>query len=224
MFEVDGKKFPNITHIKHQDIDEAVRLMDPELNISTAEFRQQWEIVWQKLLPVYFRNLNGKKSNVGLTIVLRAANAGFLAMKERLLGYGMPVFTIWTARNETSIQAEILRCNLPRTISDGMPALILDLMCATATSSDITIQELIDRGFNDKDITCIFGVASKDGLEMLQNKYPDVKIIVGFTGPNIGLNPANGYVIYLDTGKMVVGDAGDRWMGITSDGKLLSLL
>jgi uracil phosphoribosyltransferase len=191
--------------------------MQPSLKLSTAEFRQQWEVVYQNLLPVFFRNLKSGGKNIGLTIVLRAANAGFLAMKERLLIYGMPVFTIWTARDEISVKAEILRCNLPEEIPKGMSALILDLMCATATSSDTTIQELKKRGF--RDITCIFGVATPEGLKVLKDKHPDVKNIVGFTGPNIGLK--KGYIVYLDTGEMVVGDAGDRWMGITSDGKLL---
>lgn len=219
MVKINGEEFPNVMHVRDSEIDDAVLLMNPELNISTAKFRQEWETVYQKLLSVYFRNLNGSKGNVGLTIVLRAANGGFLAMKERLLEYGLPVFTMWTARNEISIRADILRCNLPNEIPDGMPALILDLMCATATSSDTTICELKKRGF--KEITCIFGVASQEGLKALQDNHPDVKIIVGFTGPNIGLNPKNGYVIYRDTGKDVVGDAGDRWMGITSKGKLL---
>lgn len=218
MLEIKGEDFPNVTHVRSQEIDEAVRLMQPDLELPTAEFRQQWEIVYKKLLPIYFRNLNGSKRNVGLTIVLRAANAGFLAMKERLLTYGMPVFTIWTARDEISIKAAVLRSNLPKQIPDGMPALILDLMCATATSSDTTIQELKKRGF--KNITCIFGVAATEGLRLLKDKHPEVKIIVGFTGPNIGLNK-KGYIIYLDTGEMVVADAGDRWMGITSSGELL---
>lgn len=221
MIEIKGENFPNVTHVRNQGINEAVRLMQPELNLSTAEFRQYWEMIYQILLPIYFRNLNGRKGNVGLTIVLRAANAGFLAMKERLLEYGMPIFTMWTARNEISIQAEILRCNLPKEIPNGMPALILDLMCATATSSDTTIQELKKCGF--KDITCIFGVAAPEGLKVLRDNHSDVKNIVGFTGPNIGLDKKNGYIIYLDTGKMVVGDAGDRWMGITSKGKLLDM-
>lgn len=218
MLEINGDKFPNVFCVTNKEIKEAVRMMQPDLNISTTKFRQHWENVFQILLPVYFKNLNGSKNNVGLTIVLRAANAGLLAMKERLLEYGMPVFTIWTARDEISIKAAILRCNLPEKIPKGMPALILDLMCATATSSDKTIQELKKRGFEK--ITCIFGVAAPEGLKVLRNLHPDVKNIVGFTGPNIGLNE-KGYIVYLDTGKMVVGDAGDRWMGITSKGELL---
>lgn len=218
MLKIDDEEFPNVIHVKNKKINEAVRRMYPDLNIPTAEFRQQWEIVYQRLFPAYFRNMYGCKDNVGLVIILRAANAGLLAMKENLLKYGMPVFMVWTARNEIFIRAEMLKCNLPDEIPRGMPALILDPMCATATSSIVAIQELKSRGF--KDITCIFGVASKDGLKTLRNNHPDVKNIVGFTGPNIGLN-ADGYVIYLDTGKPVIGDAGDRWTGITSGGELL---
>lgn len=125
---------------------------------------------------------------------------------------------VWAVRDEISIQAQMLSCNLPDEIPQGMSALILDPMCATATSSIMMIRDLKSRGFED--ITCIFGVASKDGLKTIRNSHPDVKIITGFTGPNIGLNK-KGYVIYLDTGIPVVGDAGDRWTGITSKGKLL---
>ncbi|MDP3057494.1 MAG: uracil phosphoribosyltransferase [bacterium] len=218
MLEINGEEFPNVEYVQNAQINIAVDRMHPDLNLSTAKFRQQWEIIYKRLLSVYFRSLNGNKDNVGLVIILRAANAGLLAMKERLLRYEMPVFMVWTFRNEISIQAEMLNCNLPREIPRGMPVLILDPMCATATSSIMTIQELKKRGF--KDITCIFGVASKDGLKALRDNHPDVKNIVGFTGTNIGLNE-KGYVIYLDSGKPVVGDAGDRWMGITSKGNLL---
>lgn len=218
MLEIDSEKFPNVTHISDSEINKAVHLMRPGLNISIAEFRRQWEIVYQKLLPAYFDNLKGDKGNVGLVVVLRAANAGFLAMKDNLLEYGMSVFLVWTFRNEISIQAEMLRCNLPQEAPRDMPILLLDSMCATGTSSIMTIEELKKRGF--RDITCIFGVASKDGLKVLRDSHPDVKIIVGFTGPNIGLN-SKGYVIYLDSGEPVVDDAGDRWMGITGKGKIL---
>jgi uracil phosphoribosyltransferase len=215
---IEKENFPNVIRVKSKRIDKAVFRMHPDLDIPAAEFRRQWEIVYRRLLPVYFKNLKGNEDSVGLVIILRAASAGLLAMKERLLKYDMPVFMVWAARNEITIQAQMLNCNLPDEIPGDMPALILDPMCATATSSIMTIQDLKGRGF--KDITCIFGVASKDGLKTIRDSHPDVKNIVGFTGPNIGLNE-KGYVIYLDTGIPVVGDAGDRWTRITGKGKLL---
>lgn len=217
LMRMDGEEFPNAIRVDDGEINRAVRMMRPSVNISTAEFRRKWEIIYQKLLPVYFNNFKGDKKNIGLVVILRAGSAGFLAMKDTLLEYDMSVFLVWTFRNEISIEAEMLRCNLPERAHPGMVALVLDPMLATGTSSILTIDELRRRGFWD--ITCIFGVASIDGLRKLRDNCPSVKSIVGFTGPNIRLNE-KGYVVY-ESGEPVVDDAGDRWMGLTGKGNLL---
>ena len=218
MIDISGEEFPKVTYVKHQEVYDAIERMRPSLGISTVEFRQKWETVFQHLLEEFFENLDDKESSVGLTIILRAANAGFLAMKERLLTHNIPIFTIWADRNEKTIKASILHCNLPKEIPEGMQALIVDPMCATATSIDETIKELRLCGF--KNMTFICGVAAQEGLRFLKDKHSDVKIITGLAGSNIGLNK-KGYIIYLDTEELVVNDAGNRWMGITGDGELM---
>ncbi|MEA2098376.1 MAG: uracil phosphoribosyltransferase [Patescibacteria group bacterium] len=218
MIEIDGVKFPNVIYVEHKEINDAVKLMKPSLDLPTVQFRQQWEIVFERLLSKFFENLNDSESNVGLTIVLRAANAGFLAMKERLLAHSIPIFTVWANRDEETIKASILHCNLPKEIPKGMQALMVDPMCATATSIDETIKELKSCGFEA--LTFVCGIVTPEGLKFLKDEHPDVKIITGLTGPNIGLNK-KGYIIYLDTEEPVAGDVGDRWMGITGDGELI---
>lgn len=217
--------FPNVIHIKSKSIDNAVELMRPSRKITRPVFRQQWEIIFNELLSAYFDNLGVRANNVGVTVILRAGLAGFLAMKERLLNTAMPVFPVWANRDEVSIKADILRCNIPdQAPMDGM-ALVLDPMCATGTSSDTVITQLKECGY--RDITVIFGVASPEGLKTISDHHLDAKIIVGFTGSHLGLN-SRGYVIYLDTNpdpelcEAVIGDAGDLWMGITSKRILLA--
>ena len=218
MINIDGEEFSKVTYVKHQEVFDAIERMRPSLSISTVEFRQKWETVFQHLLEEFFESLNDN-SNVGLTIILRAANAGLLAMKEKLLTHNIPIFTIWADRNEETIKASILHCNLPKEIPKEMQALIVDPMCATATSVDETIKELRLCGFED--LTFLCGVAAQGALKFMKDKHPDVKIITGLAGSNIGLNK-KGYIIYLDTSELVVGDAGNRWMGITGEGELMS--
>lgn len=215
-----NKKIVNITKINSIEINKMVAKMRPDLKISTAEFRCLCEKIFNILLATYFKNFKGNKNHIGLTIVLRAASAGFLAMKNRLLQYNMPVFLIWVSRDEITIKASTLNCNLPQKVSSNMPALILETMCATATSVDETMKQLLKRGFKEKNITFICAIASPEGLNFLRDNYPQLKVITGFTGSHIGLNEKK-YIIYLDNKKMVVGDAGDRWMGIPFKGKLL---
>jgi len=210
----------NITKINSKTINQSIAKMRPDLEISTAEFRQLCEKIFNILLTSYFKNFKGDKNKIGLTIILRAASAGWLAMKNRLLKYNMPIFLTWVNRDEITVKASTLNCNLPQKVNSNMPALILETMCATATSVDETMKQLLKRGFKEKNITFICAVASPEGLTFLQENYPQLKVITGFTGPHIGLNEKK-YIIYLDNKKMVVGDAGDRWMGISSKGKLL---
>jgi len=210
----------NIIKINSLVINKSIARMRPDLKISTAEFRRLCEKIFNILLANYFKNFKGDKNKIGLTIVLRAASAGWLAMKNRLFQYNMPVFLIWVSRDEITVKASTLNCNLPQKINPNMSALILETMCATATTVDETMKQLLKHGFKEKNITFICAVASPEGLEFLDKNYPKLKIITGFTGPDIGLNEKK-YIIYLDNKKMVVGDAGDRWMGISSKGEII---
>lgn len=77
MLTIEKENFPNVIYVKSKRIDKAVFRMHPNLEIPTAEFRRQWDIVYRRLLPVYFKNLKGSEDDIGLVIILRAANAGF---------------------------------------------------------------------------------------------------------------------------------------------------
>lgn len=79
---------------------------------------------------------------------------------------------------------------------------------------------LKNHGISEENITFLFGVATQEGIISLFQDYPQINIIVAYTGSHIGLNEKN-YIVYKDSGKPVVGDAGDRWMGITSKGDLI---
>lgn len=224
MIIIGKEEFQNVFYLNDQNTDDVIYRMKDDLDVS--DFRWMWEFVFDKLLREFFSHFAGSynKSNMGIGVILRAGTAGLLAAKDWILEKGLPVFLIWTARNEKSenkdISADMLSCNLPKNAIPDMRVVILEPMCATAVSAKQTIEYLKRHNIKEKNINFLFGVSAPHGLMSIRDNYPEVKIITAYTSENIGLNDDN-YIIYLDTGKQVVGDAGDRWMGITSNGELL---
>ena len=78
-------------------------------------------------------------------------------------------------------------------------------MCATGGSISKTVQNLIDLGCNQKNITFLNIVSCEEGLEKVVKKYPDMKIITACIDPFIIPNSK-----YIAPG---LGDFGDRYYG-----------
>lgn len=114
----------------------------------------------------------------------------------------------------------MLNCNLPKNTPADLKVVILELMCDTGVSMKQTMKHLKKHNVLEQNITFLFGIATQEAINGLFEKYPQINITVAYTGNHIGLNEKN-YIVYKDNQKPVVGDACDRWMGITSKGDLI---
>lgn len=211
----------NVTKIYSDTIDNAVWAMRKRMAVK--KYRQSWDIIFDILLSHYFQSKTEEEiDNTLFAMILRAGLSGFLAAKDWILDSNMAISSIWTARDdENGSKAELIHCNIPKTIPYDMSVLIVDPLCATGGSTEETIKHYLEHHALEKNITCVFGIAAPEGLIYLSEKYPKMEFIVGETGNNICLNEKN-YVVYADTGEMVARDAGDRLMRITGDGELLN--
>jgi uracil phosphoribosyltransferase len=108
---------------------------------------------------------------------------------------------IGLARNETTHQAEEYYYKMPSNISDR-EALIIDPMLATGGSILATIDRLRADKVKNIKILCI--VASPEGIESVENRYPDVQIYCATVDRQLNDNA------YILPG---LGDAGDRIYG-----------
>lgn len=190
------------------------------------EFRELWEIVFKHLLREYFNRFVNKEDDekIAIGIILRAGLSGFLAAKEILLQKNIPVFLIQTERKEYenagNIEADMLYCNLPENAPSDLKVIILEPMLATGVSMKQVMIHFKKYNILEENITFLFGVAVQEGIANLFESYPNINIMTTYTGSHIRLNEKK-FIVY-DYGKMVVGDAGDRWMGISSKGELMN--
>lgn len=107
-------------------------------------------------------------------------------------------------RDETTAVAELYYCQFPN-INPDSNIFILDPMIATGGSGYKVIQLLLERGADPKRIYFAGIVAAPEGLDILQKKAPDVKLII------LAIDEA------LNAKKFIVpglGDFGDRYFGI----------
>lgn len=218
---IGNEEFQNVIWLNNRIINDCIHKMaDQEL--STSKFRILWDQVLEALSN-YFFVFKYEEYNMGLAVILRAGTAELLAAKNFILHNNFPVFLIWTARkeNEKNISVDMLNCNLPKDATENMKIAVFDLMCATGVSAGETLKHIIGHNIKEKNITLVFGVSAPEGLAYLRDKFSEVRIITGYTGDHIGLNDKN-YIVYKDSGKPVVGDAGDRWMGISNKGELMN--
>lgn len=195
-----------------------------EENLELYEYRMLWDTIFNHLLKTHFSMFVKREDKVALGIILRAATAGLLSAKKLLLNKNIPVFYIWTARREgndkNEIEADMLNCNLPKEAPRDLKIVILEPVCASGKSTKETMRHLKRHNALEENITFLFGVAPYEGLLNLFEDYPKINITVAYTGNHIGLNEKS-YIVYKDTKKLVVGDVGDLWTGITGDGKLV---
>lgn len=220
--KIGKEKFTNVLWLNERIINNYIHKM-ADSSLTTREFRILWDEVLGRLSNYYF-NSSYMENNIGIGIILRAGIAELLAAKKWILKYNFPVFLIWTARKEDegNVTADMLNCNLPKNAPNDMKIAVIDLMCARGVSSGRTLEHIKAHNIEEKNTTFLFGVSAPEGLVYLRDNFPEVKIITAYTGDHIGLNEKN-YIVYKDSGKMVVGDAGDRWMGVSSKGELVNL-
>jgi len=126
----------------------------------------------------------GLPLNQGLQAVFKNAEVGFLAM----------------SRDEITLQPKTDYIALP--YLQHKVVILSDTMLATGGSMLDAIQ--IVKSKNPKKIFVVAAIASKQGLDRIQKKYPEIKVFVAAIDPELN---EQGYII------PGLGDAGDRAYG-----------
>lgn len=143
--------------------------------------------------------LAGKK--VGLIPILRAG----LGMVEGMLQIipSARVGHIGLYRDPETLKPVEYYCKLPQGI-ENRELIVLDPMLATGGSAMAALEFLKDKGANPKMIKFVCLVASREGLEAVQQAHPDVDIYVAAIDDELNKDA------YIVPG---LGDAGDRLYG-----------
>ncbi len=104
-------------------------------------------------------------------------------------------------RNEETLQPELYYCKFPKEIVDAT-VLLVDPMLATGGSLEKSIEILKEK--NVKEIIYVGLIGSRYGVELLSNKYPDVRFVLACLDETLN---ENGYIV------PGLGDCGDRIFG-----------
>ena len=112
---------------------------------------------------------------------------------------------IGLARDEETLLPQTYYFKLPQDAANA-PAFVVDPALATGGSAEAAIQFVKDYGCRDIRFLCIF--AAKQGVKLLYEKHPDVKVYAA-NYSDAELSP-EGYIY------TAAGDAGDRLCGTVS--------
>jgi len=124
----------------------------------------------------------------GILNYLDKADCGFVAAYRK-----------HDANDYFSIKQDYLTCpNI-----DGRPLIVADPMLATGASLIEAIKDLLNHG-KPTQLHIVAAIASKQGVETIQNEYPEAEIWVGVIDENL---TSKGYIT------PGLGDAGDRLFG-----------
>lgn len=138
-------------------------------------------------------------SKIAIVPILRAG----LGMMEGILDLvpSAHVGHIGLQRNEETLIPEEYYCKLPSDITER-EILVVDPMLATGGSSVAAIDFIKQRGGKNIKFLCI--LAAPEGIQLMQEKHPDVKIYCGALDEKLN---EKGYIL------PGLGDAGDRIFG-----------
>jgi uracil phosphoribosyltransferase len=200
--------------VRHPLIDHSLTILRDK-NTKTEEFRRNANIISKILLIEATKYLTltdkeittplapmtGKKltDDIIVVSVLRAALGMVFALQDFLPS--VAVGFIGLERDEETAIAREYYKKLPKIFSTHH-VFIVDPMLATGGSFDDTIKVLKNKGA--KHISIVSIVSAPEGIERIQKKYPDVKIVTAAI--DIGLNEKK----YIVPG---LGDFGDRYFG-----------
>lgn len=138
-------------------------------------------------------------TKIAIVPILRAG----LGMMEGILDLvpSAHVGHIGLQRNEETLIPEEYYCKLPSDITER-EILVVDPMLATGGSSVAAIDFIKQRGGKNIKFLCI--LAAPEGIKLMQEKHPDVKIYCGALDEKLN---EKGYIL------PGLGDAGDRIFG-----------
>lgn len=119
---------------------------------------------------------------------------------------GITIGKVLIQRDESSEDKHpiLFYCKLPEDLHSKQRVFILDPMLATGGSVILCIKKLKEAGVSEDKITFINLVSCEQGLRMLHEAYPDVRVITAAIDPVLNGNK------YICPG---LGDFGDRYFG-----------
>ena len=141
--------------------------------------------------------------NLCAVSIVRAGDA--LLQSIRKIKPDIPVGKILIQRNENTKEKfpQLFYVKLPNDIHNRT-VILVDPMLATGQSAKLAIEELINRGVPEEKIVFLNVVSCPEGITILHNKFPKVKIITAAVDEGLNQNK------YIVPG---LGDFGDRYFG-----------
>jgi len=115
----------------------------------------------------------------------------------------IPIGKILIQRDEETAEAVLMYNKLPPGIADKV-VLVLEPMIATGGSATSAIGVLKEAGVLEENIVFMTFIASRYGGQLLNERFPLIKIVVGAIDPELN---ANAYIV------PGLGDAGCRYFG-----------
>ncbi|CAC19743.1 Uracil phosphoribosyltransferase [Schizosaccharomyces pombe] len=117
--------------------------------------------------------------------------------------YSVPVGKLLVQRDETTFEAKLMFCKLPKDAQDRL-VLLLDPLLATGNSVILAIQTLINKGIPEENIVFVNLIACNEGITNVFAKFPKLRMVTASIDPELN---ANKYVV------PGCGDFGDRYFG-----------
>lgn len=139
------------------------------------------------------------KSKICLLPILRAGLGMVDGFKNMIPSANIGHLGLY--RNEETLKPVEYYFKVPQDISESN-VIILDPMCATGFSTDAAIQTVLK--MKPKSIKVVNIVSSKEGLALLEKKYPDIEFYTAAIDEKLN---GKGYIV------PGLGDAGDRLFG-----------
>lgn len=141
-------------------------------------------------------------SNIELVSVMRSGDALLDTFVNHFTEASISKILI--QRDELTASPHFKYMKLAPTIASGNPVVITEPMIATGGTLDMVIKLLIDKGVEEKNIIIASICTAPQGLLLLNEKYPKIKIVITVMDEYLNEN------MYIVPG---LGDFGDRYFG-----------
>ena len=209
------KNYPNVTIFDHPLIRHKVAILRDE-KTSMKEFRELVEEITTLMVYEAFKDVPTKKVMVKTPLetteqtMVEDDAVSIVPILRAGLGMVNGVHTLFPTarvghigmyRDEETLEPHEYYCKLPDGIENSI-AILLDPMLATGGSAVAAIEFLKKRGC--KDIRLMNIIGAPEGIEVVANAHPDVKVYISTLDRNLN---ENGYIV------PGLGDAGDRLFG-----------
>ncbi len=209
------KNYPNVTIFDHPLIRHKVAILRDE-KTSMKEFRELVEEITTLMVYEAFKDVPTKKVMVKTPLetteqtMVEDDAVSIVPILRAGLGMVNGVHTLFPTarvghigmyRDEETLDPHEYYCKLPDGIENSI-AILLDPMLATGGSAVAAIEFLKKRGC--KDIRLMNIIGAPEGIEVVANAHPDVKVYISTLDRNLN---ENGYIV------PGLGDAGDRLFG-----------